>query len=361
MPAQFLNEKRQVVSHQTLPIRVKQKVVLYLQEDPNALQKLEVDSNDSTTLKIEEKANGQKLLPGTRRFEITALQDAETVNVVASPDDIGLRVDDMVTFLVLTRQEAADYYRKKVMDIAVSMAGKCHYLWGACGAMPDQQNGMPGRPGAVVMFNPAKHKSIGKNDVMHDVAVCQVSGFNTCAGRPYMIAPKGVYITNPNQALTEAQLAQENDERSFRTVYKSYGGGRKGTILGERCQNIRHFDCVGFINYCLSLGLGDNIQHSISGEGKALWGGYANNCVAVTAQDDQPGDILIYNGSEQEVDVPDGKGGTFKKKCLTNSTHIAFSLGNGKGRIHASETEYGVIWDPSVGKPIRRVRFPRLA
>jgi hypothetical protein len=361
MPVEFLNDKRQSVSKQTLPIRIGQKVVLYLQDDPDTKKQQDVGPNDTTVLKVEEKANGQKLPPGLRRFEVTALQDEDTVTLFACPDPVGLKVTDQVTFLVLNKSEARDYYRKKVLEIAMSYDGKAHYLWGAAGAMPDQQNGMPGRPGAVLSFHPAKHKLPNKNDIMHDVAVCQVSGFNTCAGRPLRLTPNGVYITNPLQQLTDEQWAQENDERSWRTVYKSYGTGRKGTILGERCEGVRHFDCVGFVNFCLSTALGESVHHAVSGEGKHLWAGYANVCPIVRADDDQPGDILIYNGTEQEVDVPDGKGGTYKKKCLTNSTHIAFSLGNGKGRINALETEFGVISETNVGKVTRRVRYPRLA
>jgi cell wall-associated NlpC family hydrolase len=361
MPAQFLDQWKQPVSGQTLPIRIKQKVILFLQDDPKATSPQDVGSNDSTVLKVEEKNGGQKLPAGLRRFEITALQDAETVDLIASPDPIGLRVTDMVTFNVLNSQESAAYYRQKVIEIAQSMLG-CHYLWGAAGAEPDKHNGMPGRPGAVVLFDPAKHKGAAKGDVMNHVAVCQVQGFNTCAGRAWKLNPPGTYIADPRRKLTDDEMAKETEELSYRTVYKSYGGGRKGTILGERCEDIRHFDCVGFVNYCLSRALGENIQCAISGDTNTPNTGYANQMITITKDsDDQPGDILIYRGSEKEVEITNSKGVTSKKKVIIGAGHIGFSLGNGKGRIHASETEYGVITDTTLGSPIRRVRYPRLA
>lgn len=359
---QFQNEWKQAVSGQTLPIRVKQKVILLFQDDPKSSTKLTIFARDPATLKVEEKAGAAKLPAGVRRFEVTALQDAETVEVVASADSTATSGVDQVSFIVLNSQESAVYYRNKVIEIAVSMSGWCHYLWGAAGACPDEQNGMPGRRGSVVLFDPAKHKGASKGDVMNSVAVCQVSGFNTCAGRALKTNPPGSYIVDPRRKLTEDELKKETDDLSYRTVYKAYSSGRMGTILGERCEGIRHFDCVGFINYCLSRAFGENIQYAISGTDKIPNSGYANQLVTITKDnDDQPADILIYRGTEKEVELDNKKGGTYKKKVILNAGHIGFSLGNGKGRVHASETEYGVLTDTSLGNPIRRVRHYRLA
>jgi hypothetical protein len=356
---QFQNEWKQDITEETLPIRVNKKSVLLLREDPKAGKKLTVISRNPTALKVEERGPTDNLPAGTRRFEVTALQDAEEVEVQAVADASGTQVAAYLEYVVLNSQESGAYYRGKVIEIAKHLVG-CHYLMGAAGARPDQQNGMPGRRGSVYMYDPSRHKGATPDDLMHSVATCDILKFHTCAGRAWKLNPPGVMIADPRTKLTEEQLAKETEDLSYRTVYKQ--GVRKGIILAERCEGIRHFDCIGFINYCLSIAMGGDVQWGISGTKGSKNNGYANQMKTITDKnDDQPGDILIYHGEEEKITLTDKKGGTREKTVILNATHIAFSLGHGKGRVHASDTEYGVITDTSLGNPQRRVRHPKLA
>lgn len=117
--------------------------------------------------------------------------------------------------------------------------------------------------------------------------------------------PPYTYISNNNEVKTE--LAVEG--KTFRTVY--FKGKPKGTILGEKCNGVRHFDCIGLVNYCLSMVLGKVVHDSIAG--------YTSRCPDVTKQKHLPGDIVIYGNH-----------------------HIAFMLPDGKSVINATDTEYGV-------------------
>ena len=334
------------VSAQNLAIRVAQTKDLWLYGGDVSGQPLTVASSD-TAIGVTE-ISDKTPQPNYRHFQLKATQDADTVRISATPGGAGTPWD-YVDYTVLTRTESAEFYSARVMSIAADNVGQ-HYVWGAAGARPDQRDGMPGRPGSVTLLNQEWDPRAGsfRREVQHGVAVCQVVGYNTCAGKA---------AVNPSLTPDRLDSVQEDLTRSLRTVFKEYSRGsnrRLGVALGERCENKRHFDCVGFVNYCFSMALEESVQNDICGSAESGYRAWANSYPSV--RDDRAGDILIFGG--QEIDFTDSRSGQ-TRRVLSGAHHIGLATGNGK-MIHAKETEYGVVGPEDVSNITRRVRHPRL-
>jgi hypothetical protein len=342
--AHFEDDHHHRISGETLPIRVGHIKTVYLWGGDFNGGNLYVSTSNPTALQITEQPEHR---PNYRKFVIRALQDAGTEQIRASTDQNGTCAWDVFDLVVLTAAESGQYYRDRVMGLAGANIG-AHYLWGACGAAPDVANGMPGRPGSVSMWT----RSVEGDDIMTSAAICRVSGDNTCAGRPWIYGHRNVppFI----QRASELDHSNENDRYSYRTVRTAYRSVRKpGIILGERCEGKRHFDCVGFVNYCLSMALGEGTQLAICGDEAHGYRGYANTMIRLSPTDPhRPGDILIFGGSEIDFEG---------RRVAAGSHHIAFSVGDGANMIHAAETEYGVVRSAIGQDLLRRVRHPRLA
>lgn len=326
--AHFENEKHYRVSGEELPIKVGKEVTLLLWGGDFDGSPLDVIASDENVLEItEDSAKVNK--PNYRKFKVKALKDADIVQVFTRPKSASASNWDVVNFLVLEKGEkVGEHYRDHVISIARSHLG-AHYLWGAAGAKPDVGGGMQSRPSSVYMLK----KQVQNGDLADSVAYTNFGGISTCAGNPWK---DGNHKTPPySRDKSELDLSLEDHNHTFRTVYKSYLAQHKiGHILGENCQGKRHFDCVGFVNYCLSIALGKPVQDSISG--------YAQHCPDVTNKERQEGDIVIYK----------------------NYHHI--SLYTQGQVINATETEYGVklsdvnIRERQDGEIIKIVRHPSL-
>ena len=346
--AHFEDDSHRRISGQNLPIRVGHRRTIFLWGGVVNGTPLRVISGDPSVLDIQE--TPQPANSVYRSFTLRALRDADSANVTVSPNADGSAPWDTVTFLIHTAAESGEYYRTQLISTARLHLG-AHYLWGAAGASPDELNGMPGRPGSVhILTSPSPG---GAHDVQHSVAVSRVVGFCACAGNPwkYNHPNDPPYISDA----AHADLSQESETHSYRTVYKSYSNPqRKGVILGEKCEGKRHFDCVGFINFCLSTIFGSGVQAAICGTERSRYrGDYANGFpIAAPNEPHKPGDILIFGGQQIEFEG---------RQVLAGAHHIGFSLGDGTHMIHASETEYGVVIS-GIGRDLtRRVRHPRLA
>jgi hypothetical protein len=340
--AHFEDDRFRRVSGQTLPVRVGFVRTLYLWGGDGSGGALNVTSSHPGVLRITEDAVPRGTPPHYRKFTIRAAADADTVQVFCTPTG-GSSPWDIVNFIVLTSAESGVYYRNRLMSIAASHLG-AHYLWGAAGARPGQLDGMPGRPGSVFMLT----SPIDSGDIVHSVAGCNVAGRNTCAGKPWTPGQPD----SPAYAQSVSDMSAETSGRSYRTVHTAYRTVKKpGTILGERCDGKRHFDCVGFINYCLSAAFGEGYQFEICGAERDGYRGYANRFPAVTGAG-QAGDILIFGG--RQTARGDGT------EIHAGGHHIGFDTGDGN-MIHASETEYGVV-RTGIGRDLsRRIRHPRLS
>ena len=205
--------------------------------------------------------------------------------------------------------------RMRVIRLAESMVGS-HYLWGAAGACPGQSNGSPGRPGSVRLienrFDPA--------NPYVNAASCSVTDYHVCSGRYREVNGTVVQPTDPNLRTFLSSI-----EREPPTTWRSPNGlwprkmqGSTVTtqiVWGESCVGVRHFDCVGFVNYCLSMVLHQRIQSSIAQYNR-------DTTVVQAGERILPADILTRGES-----------------------HIGFATGDGFA-IHASESAKGVIKSP---------------
>lgn len=222
---------------------------------------------------------------------------------------------DWFELSVATHSANLQDLRMRVIRLAESLVGS-HYLWGAAGASPGQSNGSPGRPGAVFMvqnrFDPA-NPSV-------NAASCNVTDYHVCSGRFREV--HGTVVPSTDSGL---RSFLSSIERVPPTAWRSPNGlwprKMQGStvptqiVWGESCLGVRHFDCVGFINYCLSMVLHQNIQASIAQ--------YIRDTTTVeTGQQVLAADILTRG-----------------------SSHIGFATGDGFA-IHASESARGVIKSP---------------
>lgn len=342
--AHFESDHHQRISGQTLTIRVRRSRRIYLWGGTADGNPLIVQSSDPAAVSVQEIA--QPAGSVYRLFELHARRDADSVTITAAPNN-SAQPWDSVNFLVHTADENFEYYRNRVMTIARQNLG-AHYLEGAAGAAPGEQNGMPARPGWVNIFTGAM---IDRRDVQHSAARYQNIAM-VCAGKPVSYGQRAQYADDS----ARVNLTLETATHSFRTVYKginrqTHAVRRLGVILGERCEGKRHFDCVGFVSYCLSIAFGERYQLEISNAGE-VYSGYANNFRVIPPSEPHlPGDILIFGGEEIQHR---------SRTVLRGAHHIGFSLGNGTQMIHAADTEYGVVIS-GIGRDLtRRVRHPRL-
>ena len=345
--AHFEDDRHQTISRQQLPIRVHHIKTIYLMGGVVGGTPLRVESANPRAVTVTEVNQP----PGSiyRRFTLRAIADADVVDVtVFGPDG---HPWDVIRLTVANSAESPAVYRNRVMSIAASQLGS-HYLWGAAGAMPGLPNGMRSKPGGVEMFS----GTVGPNDVQHSVAKTFVHLLATCAGRPW--SPQRHTPAYVERASDAATLGPETPQQSYRTVYfyRDYPRRiaiRRGVILGERCEGKRHFDCVGFISYCLSEAIGTGVHYEICGGARDHFRGFANSFPVVDPHEPHlPGDILIFGGGTIEWDG---------RQVFSNAHHIGFSTGDGTHMIHAMETEYGVVRTAIGGGMTRRVRHPMLA
>lgn len=288
-------------NEQVIPIRVgKNPQTILLWGGDSDGSPLIVTSSDPTVLQVKE-ADSLIKAPNYRAFQVTALRDADKAKLYVHSKNApsGMPWDE-VTFLILDKTEkAGDFLGNNIIHLATSLLGS-HYVWGAAGAKPDIPCGMPSRPGLVGLLKKGKQK----DDLIDSVAYTDIEGRNTCAGNSWINGRTG-YISSSNG------LDQNTQNKTYRTVY--FKGVKKGILLGEKCENVRHFDCVGFVNYCLSKVLGKIVHDSIPG--------YAKHCIPIGNRNEyKKGDIVTYGNH-----------------------HIAFIYDDNATRvINAADTQYGV-------------------
>ena len=222
------------------------------------------------------------------------------------------QVWDWVELTFLERGALIDQQRRGAVTEAMRHVG-AHYVWGGAGATPGGQEGMPARRGSVARV---ADRLDPKNPCVR-AASCAVAGLHVCAGRYKEAGGKVVGPTDA--ALVEYLKGLAGPPESWASMGGFWPRMMEGStvtkqiVLGESCVGVRHFDCVGFINYCLSAVLKTSVQNSIQG--------WINDSAAVTDKSDEPGDILTVGNH-----------------------HIGFATGTGRA-VHASETARGVVVD----------------
>jgi cell wall-associated NlpC family hydrolase len=237
---------------------------------------------------------------------------------------------------VLNRPSGLDSSEKKrnaLIQLALSQVGS-HYLWGAAGATPGFANGMPGRPASVervpTQLDPAS--------LILRAASCNVSGYHVCAGRFANSEVGGSVAKAYDKDLQDYILKlesqrPENWQPKEGKWWPRLMQGRTVTtqiVWAEDCFGKRHFDCVGFINWCLS----------------AIVGG-AGVQLSIEQYQEARHMHKVDRGKEQKGDI-----------VMRGTDHIGFVVGDGRV-VHASYSAVGVIVELyAAGTWTDRTRYP---
>jgi hypothetical protein len=154
---------------------------------------------------------------------------------------------------------------------------KAHYLWGTAGNRPGKADGNPGggKAASGVMCRPANlpkdSANIGDPRKLNwtRMATTSVMGYNTCAGRSSMYNYNGnlkTYLDQANKLIasrggienvwTTEWVGDGPNDLHPRVYYWKGAVQEEGKIVwGETCDDVPHFDCVGFVNYCYAYHL----------------------------------------------------------------------------------------------------------
>jgi hypothetical protein len=154
--------------------------------------------------------------------------------------------------------------RLAIVQLARSFVPRAHYLWGTAGNTPGSGDGNAGggKMSAATMRAPGLSPSEQDRDKVLGVCMAvqpHFDGYNTCAGRS---RGKGAAALEP---FLEACRQKLDGGQTDQTTWPGGGGGalfpRKyyfrgelaaggAVVWGESCAGVRHFDCVGLVNYC---------------------------------------------------------------------------------------------------------------
>jgi hypothetical protein len=168
--------------------------------------------------------------------------------------------------------------KQAVIDLAREQARNgAHYLWGAAGNTPGESDGATYRPSHAQLHRNLPDldgAAVGKSGVLAPILFSawvnsSDQGKLACAGRcaisEVQALPLALTITIKDalalklKSLTSAQLDEFKKNRGDSDAFRwprpngSLGaGGHHSTVWGESCVGVRHFDCIGLVNFCLS-------------------------------------------------------------------------------------------------------------
>jgi hypothetical protein len=155
--------------------------------------------------------------------------------------------------------------RKRIVDLARTFVADAHYLWGTGGNTPGQSDGNAGggKTSAATIRKYSLDAKATQQDLVLAVNVAfqaKFDGYSSCAGRCNRFSDA------PN--LEDYLNARRNDVASGKpdSEWSGAGSGNKlhprkyyfrgkladagNVVWGESCRGVRHFDCIGLVNYC---------------------------------------------------------------------------------------------------------------
>lgn len=221
--------------------------------------------------------------------------------------------------------------RVQLVTTAQSQIG-AHYLMGATGGIPDIcaplvwyfQSRVEMYPNTFTRQRPVLY-----------AARTRLSRDFFCAGRSdiytqSLSAPKPRVHPVPNNAEELNRAGNPNNFLWPRTS-ESMGGP---IVFGESCLNKRHFDCVHFVNWCVSCVLGRPVQKSIDQwfeESRHVLPGAPDPMIARLGQ----GAAQVWVG-DIEISRANGHIGLLTGDIVTPQQHM----------VHAQSTGFGVRQTP---------------
>lgn len=255
--------------------------------------------------------------------------------------------------------------RQQILSVAKQLADEgAHYLWGGNGEIPNSQN--------IHLFAPP----ILTNDINQEIAFCAAR--KSVEGQPFVCSGRCLAVNNgrdptvPNPGSDQrfiaflakyvdasGKIAPQTNWGTELTPRKVLGSGAgepmqyTGTgpvsyagkiVFGEGCDDTKHFDCYGFVNWVVERVCGVKITRGTS---IPLLRNPAGDAIGTVLGPDEPtlpADIWVFPG------------------------HIAFAIGspvkddsNGKLKYHIAQAEaslYGVNYGKArTDAPTHRIRL----
>jgi hypothetical protein len=183
-----------------------------------------------------------------------------------------------------------DAMKQAVIDLARTQARSgAHYLWGTAGNTPGNPDGATYRPSHAQLHANLPDLDGGtgaKIDVVPPILFSawvdssdqgKLACSGRCANPEAQALALALTITIKDalalklKTLTPAQLGElkshRGDSDSFRWPRPNGSlnvDGQHSTVWGESCIGVRHFDCIGLVNFCMSAVLRKVWQYGIT-------------------------------------------------------------------------------------------------
>jgi len=178
----------------------------------------------------------------------------------------------------------------KVIAEARGLVGS-HYIHGGYGATPGRSDGFPTADGRKIelIFDERRMDPTNVYGEQHSIAILAASTlisyrdtanvvhstYSVCAGSfsttkdgKGNLSESDHDVEDVIRILQKASFGQFNTMLPRLTPRRVFGPRPQGKssgelVLGEACANVRHFDCVGFISYCVWKALHKKMQLEI--------------------------------------------------------------------------------------------------
>lgn len=221
--------------------------------------------------------------------------------------------------------------RVRLLRLALSQEG-AHYLMGATGGMPNASTPLVWYFVSRVEMFPNHFDR--RRPVLHAARVQLRGGDSICAGRSHLYADgRGPHRPRVNPVPASAQELGRLNPAEF--LWPRPAQNVRGEMVyGEACMGKRHFDCVHFVNWCVSTLQGRAVQHSIERwleHSRHVWPGPPDPAVrrlGAGAERIWAGDIEISRGF--------GHIGLLTGGAVDPTNHM----------LHAQDTRVGVVRSP---------------
>jgi hypothetical protein len=184
--------------------------------------------------------------------------------------------------------------KQQLIDQARNQVG-AHYLWSTAGNTPGNKDGAWYRslkaelhpnipdlePVSPDRFAAASKFRVQAPMLFTGYAATSDFGLLACTGRAAMItAPLALADMNSNlgralalkwKGLTDKQVEELQQNAATPDSFRwprpnsslNNGSLHRSTVWGESCVDVRHFDCIGFVNWCLSEVLTHPVHYGI--------------------------------------------------------------------------------------------------
>ncbi len=227
--------------------------------------------------------------------------------------------------------------RFQIVTTAFEVQSKgSHYLWGSAGDIPDLDTSGLSQPGiksqianifAASQNCNEQHPQVmtAETSVAGKKFVCAGSYKNFSTGNPVDMNNAdeantlSAYLTSLNNIPVEEWQIQKGE-----LTPRLYNNA---VVWGQDCRSVAHFDCVGFVNYCVSQALGRAVIYEIE-QWATNMSGTVNTDLYAPAEN---ADLLFVHGNGPKFG------------------HIALLYRDEDGIgtvIQAADTDIGVITGP---------------